>query len=341
MWLGRLAQNKEANTWFTVRQGAAGPAGHTLPDMCPVAILLQNCSSKKYMEVVSWLFNPNHLREFLDENQARCIVPAGNSERPKRPELVKGRGRGVSKDKLRQSCKGQRLVRRVRGCQLTGAFLRVYLLRSFELSVRGRALLSYGLVWDVDERHTGHPEAALVLGLLGDDLRHIRPPHGAPAARAQTAVPGPKYTKTIAHSPRCRLCTTVHTSTVSWALVKPYHHLRTQPLLLLSTARIRPVCPQSDERVAAPPHTNASIPCDTASTVDSPHPVSHPVSPPAPETRKRNEVDVYTSGTRAWHRPCLHPQRWGCVDGTSTEQYPPSRLRRPQITKEKERHAPS
>ncbi|KAJ7728098.1 hypothetical protein B0H16DRAFT_1470689 [Mycena metata] len=41
-----------------------------------------------------------------------CSVVAAKPERPKQPDLVKGHRRGVSKDKLRQICKGQRIVRR-------------------------------------------------------------------------------------------------------------------------------------------------------------------------------------------------------------------------------------
>ncbi|KAJ7751651.1 hypothetical protein B0H16DRAFT_1840026 [Mycena metata] len=41
-----------------------------------------------------------------------CLVPTGNSERPKRPELTKGRGRGVLEDVLAQIGKGQAIVRR-------------------------------------------------------------------------------------------------------------------------------------------------------------------------------------------------------------------------------------
>ncbi|KAJ7748621.1 hypothetical protein B0H16DRAFT_1461537 [Mycena metata] len=40
-------------------------------------------------------------------------MAAGKPERPKRPDLVKGHRRGVSKDKQRQICKGQTFVRRV------------------------------------------------------------------------------------------------------------------------------------------------------------------------------------------------------------------------------------
>ncbi|KAJ7022514.1 hypothetical protein C8F04DRAFT_1194424 [Mycena alexandri] len=93
--------------------GAAGPAGHTLADGGSIAIISDNSWMKtKPRREKKLILNLFTSRKY--PNTRGCIVPAGNSARPKRPGLVKGRGRGVSKDKLCQFCKGQRIVRRVK-----------------------------------------------------------------------------------------------------------------------------------------------------------------------------------------------------------------------------------
>jgi hypothetical protein len=54
-------------------------------------------------------------------------VVAGNPERPKRPELRKGRGQGIRKDALAQFGKGQTIVRRARDAWLADSRCTVHI----------------------------------------------------------------------------------------------------------------------------------------------------------------------------------------------------------------------